>query len=174
MPWTSAPGFFRHNRVPRHFERISRHFESSEKSHKMTSYNQFYVYIISNKYHTVFYTGITNNLIKRVYEHKNKLVQGFTKRYNLNQLIYYECADNPESAIVREKQIKDYRRSKKLGLIKKVNPEMTDIYLSITLEKAEISRPFGPRDDANEARARDDANEARARDDAKDRSAQVT
>ncbi len=100
----------------------------------MVSTKQFYIYILSNKYHTVFYTGVSNDLIKRVYEHKNKLAEGFTKRYNIDQLLYYECADNPEAAILREKQIKDYRRSKKLKLIKEMNEEMKDLYPGLSGE----------------------------------------
>ena len=98
----------------------------------MTSRKQFYVYILSNKYHTVFYTGMCNNLIRRVYEHKNKMVEGFTKRYNINQLLYYEYSNNPESTITREKQIKDYRRSRKLDLIRQINPAMEDLYPKLT------------------------------------------
>jgi putative endonuclease len=97
---------------------------------------QFYIYIVSNKYHTVFYTGVCNDLIRRVYEHKNKLVEGFTKRYNINQLLYYECTDNPGSAITREKQIKDYRRSKKLNLILAMNGQMKDLYSDLIDEKS--------------------------------------
>lgn len=91
----------------------------------------FDAYVLSNKRKTVFYTGVTNNLVNRIYEHKNKLVDGFTKKYNVNQLLYYEQSGNPETAILREKQIKDYRREKKLTLIKSMNPEMNDLYSTI-------------------------------------------
>ena len=94
----------------------------------MRTSKQFYVYILSNKHNTVFYTGMCNDLIRRVYEHKNKFVDGFTNRYNITQLLYYECADNPESAILREKQIKDYNRNKKLRLIQGMNFQMKDLY----------------------------------------------
>ena len=97
----------------------------------MANRRQFYVYILSNKHHTVFYTGMCNDLIRRIYEHKHKLVEGFTKRYNISKLLYYECSDNPESAIVREKQIKDYRRDKKLKLIRDMNSQMNDLYLDL-------------------------------------------
>ena len=97
----------------------------------MKASRQFYIYILSNKYHTVFYTGFCNDLARRMYEHRKKLVDGFTKRYNINKLLYYECADDPESAILREKQIKNYRREKKLTLIKLMNPEMRDLYSKI-------------------------------------------
>ncbi len=100
---------------------------------------QFYIYILSNKYHTVFYTGLSSDLIKRMYEHKNKLVDGFTKRYNIDKLLYYEFTSDPESAITREKQIKGYRRSKKLKLIQDMNSDMNDLYFGLIWEKIEIS-----------------------------------
>lgn len=81
----------------------------------------YYVYILTNAYNTVFYTGVTNNLLRRVYEHKNKLVDGFTKRYNVWKLVYFEETDDIQEALLREKQVKDYRREKKLELIKKEN-----------------------------------------------------
>jgi len=93
---------------------------------------QYYIYILTNTRHSVFYTGVTNNLVRRIYEHKHKLVKGFTEKYNLDQLIYYEVTDSPLSAIEREKQIKDYRRSKKLDLIIRQNPAQNDLYDSIT------------------------------------------
>lgn len=88
----------------------------------------YYIYILSNCRHTVYYTGITNDLKRRIYEHKNKLVEGFTKKYNVDQLLYYEIAEDPKSAILREKQIKDYRREKKIALIKTQNSDMIDLY----------------------------------------------
>jgi len=94
---------------------------------------KYYVYIISNKYHTVYYTGFTNNLVRRVYEHKKKYVEGFTKKYRIDKLLYFEIIDHPEEAILREKQIKDYRREKKLKLIKKQNPNMKDLYVMISV-----------------------------------------
>ncbi len=88
---------------------------------------QYYIYIMTNKINTVFYTGVTNNLIKRVFQHKNKLVEGFTKKYNIVKLVYYEVFDNPEAAIEREKQIKGGSRKKKIDLIKSINPEFKDL-----------------------------------------------
>ena len=88
----------------------------------------YFVYIVTNQRRTVFYTGITNHLKRRVYEHKNKLVEGFTERYNVTELIYYEIFNNPRDAIEREKQLKDYRREKKLILIQKANPLVEDLY----------------------------------------------
>ena len=92
---------------------------------------QYYVYIITNKYNTTIYVGVTNNLARRIYEHKNKLVEGFSSKYNLNKLIYFECTENVESAIIREKQIKNYSRSKKELLIEKMNPSREDLYESL-------------------------------------------
>jgi putative endonuclease len=91
----------------------------------------YYVYMMTNKYNTTLYVGVTNNLIRRVYEHKNKLVVGFTSKYNLDKLVYYEVTESIESAILREKQLKNYSRAKKERLIYKLNPEHKDLYESI-------------------------------------------
>lgn len=88
----------------------------------------YYVYMISNFRRTVLYTGVTNNLVKRMYEHKNKLADGFSKKYSLHILLYYEILNDPNSAITREKQIKGYSRKKKDLLIMKFNPELKDLY----------------------------------------------
>jgi len=88
--------------------------------------NNYYVYILTNKSNTL-YIGITNDLIRRLYEHKNKLIAGFTKKYNIDRLIYYEVFDSPETAIQREKEIKSWTRKKKLELIKKVNPNFEEL-----------------------------------------------
>ncbi len=90
-----------------------------------------YVYILTNTNNTVLYTGVTSNLVKRVYEHKNKEVQGFTEKYNLHKLIYYEIFEDMINAITREKKIKGWLRSKKVSLIEKVNPNWDDLYTSI-------------------------------------------
>ena len=87
---------------------------------------QYYVYILTNKSNTL-YIGITNDLIRRLYEHKNKLIAGFTKKYNIDRLIYYEVFDSPETAIQREKEIKSWTRKKKLELIKKINPNFEEL-----------------------------------------------
>ena len=92
----------------------------------------FYVYILTNRANTVLYTGITNNLIRRVYEHKEKLVKGFTNKYNVTKLVYYEALGNVTSAIEREKQIKSWSRNRKLELINKSNPDWKDLYNEIT------------------------------------------
>ncbi len=88
---------------------------------------QYYVYIATNKRNTVIYTGITNDLNRRMYEHKNKLVKGFTKKYNIDKLIYYEVFSNPEEAIMAEKKIKGWTRKKKIDLIKENNPKFMDL-----------------------------------------------
>jgi len=90
-----------------------------------------YIYILTNTNNTVLYTGVTSNLIKRAYEHKNKMVQGFTKKYNLHKLVYYEVFEDMMNAIIREKQIKGWLRSKKISLIEKANPCRVDLYGSI-------------------------------------------
>jgi len=89
---------------------------------------QYYIYIMTNKRNTVLYTGVTNNLKKRIYEHKAKLVAGFTKKYNINKLVYYEIFDNMYNAIAREKQIKAGSRKKKFNLINSINPRWKDLY----------------------------------------------
>ena len=87
------------------------------------------VYIMTNCNNTTFYIGVTSNLQKRIWEHKNKVVEGFTKKYNINKLVYYEITDSIESAIIREKQLKNWHREWKLNLIKDNNPEFKDLSL---------------------------------------------
>jgi putative endonuclease len=82
---------------------------------------------MTNKLNTVIYTGVTSNLSKRVYEHQNHLVEGFTKRYNLTKFVYYESFDSIADAIVREKQIKGGSRKKKMNLILSLNPQFLDL-----------------------------------------------
>jgi len=89
---------------------------------------QYYVYIMTNKNHTVLYTGVTGDLKIRIYEHKEKLVDGFTKKYNINKLVYYEIFNDSASAISREKQIKAGSRKKKIDLINSMNKEWKDLY----------------------------------------------
>lgn len=89
---------------------------------------QYYVYILANKRNGTLYTGITNDLVKKVYEHKNNLVEGFTKKYNIHMLVYYESTQNIMSAITKEKQIKAWKRTWKLNLIEKMNPDCNDLY----------------------------------------------
>jgi len=89
---------------------------------------QYAVYILTNKYNTVLYTGVTNELKRRVYQHKAKLVEGFTNKYNINKLVFYEVTSDINSAILREKQIKGGSRKKKIDLINGMNPEWKDLY----------------------------------------------
>ena len=87
----------------------------------------YYVYILTNKTNNVLYIGVTNDLERRVYEHKNKLVEGFTAKYNLSKLVYFEETESIESAILREKQLKRWHRDWKINLIKENNPEFNDL-----------------------------------------------
>ena len=89
---------------------------------------QGYIYIMTNKQNGTLYVGVTSDIIKRVYEHKNSLVDGFTKRYNLKKLVYFEIFDSIEDAIVREKQLKGGNRAKKIALIESVNPTWRELY----------------------------------------------
>ena len=86
----------------------------------------YYVYIMSSK-RKIIYTGVTSNLIQRVYQHKHKLIKGFTKRYNIDQLVYYAETNDVMEAICREKKIKGWLRSKKIELIESVNPKWKDL-----------------------------------------------
>lgn len=88
----------------------------------------FYVYILASKRNGTLYVGVTSDLIKRVWEHKNKLVKGFTKKYGADKLVYYEQCRDPESAIKREKRLKNYNRKWKLEPIEKSNPDWRDLY----------------------------------------------
>ncbi len=87
------------------------------------------VYIMTNYSQSSLYIGVTSNLQKRVWEHKNKVVAGFTKKYNINRLVYYELTDSIEAAINREKQLKRWHRDWKINLIKEMNPEFRDLSL---------------------------------------------
>ena len=89
--------------------------------------NDYYVYILSNTTHSTLYIDVTSNLQKRIWEHKNKVIEGFTKKYNVNKLVYYEITNSIETAILREKQLKNWHRKWKLNLIKEFNPEMKDL-----------------------------------------------
>ncbi|MBI2849672.1 MAG: GIY-YIG nuclease family protein [Chloroflexi bacterium] len=93
----------------------------------MRTQRQYYVYIMTNHKNSVLYTGVTNDLQRRVYEHKNKLLEGFTKRYNLNRLVYFECGEDIGGAISREKQIKGSSRQDKINLIESMNRDWHDL-----------------------------------------------
>ena len=90
-----------------------------------------YVYILFSKTNGTLYVGVTSDLVKRVWQHKNKFVEGFTKQYNVDKLGYYEIFDDIEKAIEREKSLKKFVRKKKLDLIEKFNPEWIDLYYEI-------------------------------------------
>ena len=88
----------------------------------------YYVYILANNKNGTLYVGVTNDLIRRIYEHKNDLVDGFTKKYNVHQLVYYEIVEDVEAAIMREKQLKKWNRKWKIRLIENKNPTWEDLY----------------------------------------------
>ena len=93
---------------------------------------EYCVYLMTNVHNTVIYCGVTNNLARRVYEHKNGLGGIFTKKYNVNKLVYYEVGDNVNAALAREKQIKGGSRKKKIDLVDGVNPEWKDLFDEVT------------------------------------------
>ena len=88
---------------------------------------QYFVYIATNKRNNVLYVGMTGNLVKRMYEHRNKIVDGFTKRYNINKLVFFESFKTPFEAIAAEKKIKGWLRKKKIELIKSKNPDFKEL-----------------------------------------------
>jgi putative endonuclease len=88
---------------------------------------QYYIYILASKKNGTLYIGVTSNLIKRIYEHKNDLVEGFTQKYAVHELVYYEVTESVDSAITREKQLKKWNREWKIRLIEKSNPEWNDL-----------------------------------------------
>lgn len=89
--------------------------------------HNYYIYVISNWNNKVIYVGMTNDIERRIYEHKNKIFEGFSKKYNLNKLVYYEHTNDVNAAIRREKEIKKWRREKKNKLIESMNPEWKDL-----------------------------------------------
>lgn len=89
---------------------------------------QYYVYIMTNRTNQVLYTGVTNDLKRRVYEHKNKLYKGFTEKYHIDKLVYFEVGEDIEGAILREKEIKGGSRKKKIEMVNSFNEEWRDLY----------------------------------------------
>ena len=89
------------------------------------------VYILASKRNGTLYIGVTSDLVKRIWEHKNNMIEGFTKRYNVHRLVWYELHGSMESAITREKRLKDWNRKWKLGLIESKNPDWQDLYHTI-------------------------------------------
>jgi len=92
----------------------------------------YYVYLTASRKHGTLYLGVTNNLVRRIHEHKTKVAPGFTSQYNVVRLVWYEAYDDPMNAITREKDIKKWRRDWKIRLIEEENPEWLDLYSSIT------------------------------------------
>jgi putative endonuclease len=92
----------------------------------------FFVYILSSRRNGTLYIGVTSDLLKRIYEHRHGLLEGFTKRYNIKNLVYFEPHDSAEDAIKREKNMKEWKRAWKIELIEKDNPEWLDLYESLT------------------------------------------
>ena len=104
---------------------------------------QYWVYILTNKYNTVLYTGVTGNLSRRIEEHKSSKIDGFTKKYNVNKLVFAEAFERIEYALMAEKKIKAVSRRKKIDLIKSINPEFKELnFLGIRLP-----RRYAPRND---------------------------
>ena len=102
----------------------------------------YYVYIVTNIANTVLYTGFTNNLLRRIYEHREKVVDGFSKRYNLFKLVYFEESENAFSAIEREKKIKNMSRQRKKDLISSKNEMWTDLWPEVSGSYEGDSTPF--------------------------------
>ncbi len=92
---------------------------------------QYYVYILTNWNDHVMYIGMTNDLIRRIYEHRNELADGFTKKYHVHKLVYYEVTGDVRSAIAREKQLKGWTRAKKNALVETINPGWEDLYKTL-------------------------------------------
>ena len=92
---------------------------------------QYYVYILASHKNGTLYVGVSSDLVRRIWEHKNKAVKGFTSKYGVDRLVYYEIFDDPENAIKREKRLKEYKRQWKIDLIEKKNLEWEDLYEAI-------------------------------------------
>ena len=106
-------------------------FRRKPESRETAVNKQPAVYILASKRNGTLYTGVTSDLVKRVWEHKNNMVEGFTKRYGVHQLVWYEVHEGMESAIEREKQLKEWKRKWKLELIESTNPNWQDLYYTI-------------------------------------------
>ena len=92
---------------------------------------EYFVSILASKPYGTLYIGVTNDLLKRIYEHKNKLVKGFTEKYNIDRLVYYDSSISIQAAIAREKQLKRWKRQWKINLIEEFNPEWQDLYQNL-------------------------------------------
>ena len=91
----------------------------------------YYVYILASRKHGTLYIGVTNDLVRRVYQHKTHAARGFTSRYGIHLLVWFECYDDIRNAITREKELKEWRRAWKINLIERSNPEWADLYAGI-------------------------------------------
>ena len=91
----------------------------------------YYIYIMTNKHHNVLYIGVTNNLLRRVYEHKKNLIEGFTKKYNCHKLVWYQQTDDVTAAITQQKRMKKWKREYKENVIREMNPEWKDLYYDL-------------------------------------------
>ena len=98
---------------------------------KYLQMKQYYIYILASQRNGTLYIGTTNNLVRRIWEHKQNLVEGFTQKYNVHQLVWYETVDTPLATITREKQLKKWNRAWKLQLIEEMNPDWKDLYNDI-------------------------------------------
>jgi putative endonuclease len=105
-----------------------RHSRASGNPERIVMGRQYYVYILASRRNGTLYTGVTSNLVQRIWQHKQGLVEGFSKKYSVKKLVYFEVHGSAESAISREKQIKKWRRAWKLKLIEESNPEWKDLY----------------------------------------------
>ena len=112
----------------RHCEKIFDFRGNPAYNKFMSKNNQYYVYILFNKRNSTLYVGVTSNLLKRIWEHKNKVVEGFTQKYCIDKLGYYEILDDINTAILREKQLKAGKRKTKIDLIETNNPKWVDLY----------------------------------------------
>jgi putative endonuclease len=92
----------------------------------------YYVYLLASKKHGTLYLGVTNDIVRRVHEHRTKAVKGFTSRYGVDKLVWFEIYDNAETAIAREEELKKWRRDRKIRLIEEHNPEWDDLYQGIS------------------------------------------
>jgi len=92
---------------------------------------QYYIYLLASRRNGTLYIGVTNNLVKRIWQHKNNIIEGFSKKYNIHKLVYYETTADVNSAITREKQMKKWNRQWKIELIEKHNPNWEDLYYGL-------------------------------------------
>jgi putative endonuclease len=102
--------------------------QAGPAAEKRVTMGQYYVYILASQRNGTLYIGMTNDLVRRIWQHKNDLVEGFTQKYGVHCLVWYEVADTPSAAITREKQLKKWNRAWKLRLIEETNPEWKDLY----------------------------------------------